>query len=148
MNLAQLIKQMKPSQRQKMQQLLERKQISEIALDPHKMRIGAVIQDPSGCVSFTKTSKGWQTNNQITSEQIVTRIVKPAVAHVVKEDLSKLRSGESYTLLPSSLLSEGIGNEGNKLTFKRTDHGFVDPTYLSDAQMKSIVDSFPKTRGR
>lgn len=143
MNLTQLIRQMKPSQQQKLQQMLmERKQVVEGTVDPHKMKIGAVIQDPTGCVSFTKTSKGWQTNVKLTSEQIVTNLVRPEVAKVVSDDLRKTRLGESYTLLPTSLRATGIGNEGNKLMFERTKQGFVDPTFVTDDQMKNIVESF------
>jgi hypothetical protein len=143
MNLTQLIKQMKPDQRQKLQHLLERKQtVEHNQIEPHQLKEGSIIQDPSGSIKFIKTKMGWKSDVQVTSEQIITKLVNPNVAQVVAEDLKRTRQGERYTLLPTSLKVQGIGNEGGKLTFERTERGFVDPTYLSDDQMKSIVEKF------
>jgi hypothetical protein len=146
MNLVQLIKKMKPNQRLSLQKMLESKNVEVVKqLEPYQMKVGATIQDPTGQVTFIKTDIGWRTDTCMTSEQIVTKLVSPDVAQVVCEGLNKTCVGESYTLLPTSLRVDGLGNEGNKLTFERTSQGFVDPTFITDDQMKSIVENFSNT---
>lgn len=146
MNLVQLIKKMKPSQRLSLQKMLESKKVEDVKLlEPYQMKVGSKIQDPTGQVTFIKMDMGWRTDVCMTTEQIVTKLVKPDVSQVVCEGLNKTNVGESYSLLPTSLRVDGLCNEGNKLTFERTALGFVDPTFITDDQMKSIVENFSNT---
>lgn len=137
MNLAQLIRQMKPSQRQSIRENLTRRLLKEAA-DEYK--------DGAGSTVFTKTASGWKTNITVTAQQIVDNLVNPESAETVARALKKLKNGEDYVIFKGALSDPEIAGEKGKLVFKKVDDRFIDPTYLTDAEMKKIADSMKLTR--
>ena len=144
MNLVQLIGFMSPFERQQLQEMVSKNGshlLSETAVTDSagisSASKGDTAKTPNG-IQFVKTEAGWRPELEVSTDSVL-MLVKPEAKEVVKKGLDKLNKNEDYEILKSSLISDVLA-PGNRLTFRKVDDDkFIDPTFLTDAQMTAMM---------
>jgi hypothetical protein len=144
MNLAQLIGKLKPTDRRHLEEMVRHQPLNEAdggvitaAVGVSSAAVGAQAKAKNG-VTFVKTASGWRADLEVTTAEVL-QLVQDASKGEVEKVLKRLGVGKDYEI-SSGILNPGIDAPGGSLTFRKTGNDkFIDPTYLTDDRMKSLL---------